>query len=409
MKISIITLGCKVNQYESNYLEANLVRLGCDIVKLSENPDVAIINTCTVTSKSDYQSRQFIRRATKIGCKLIVTGCYAQLNKKRILEINREAKIVDNFNKYSIIKMLTNINECYTLNYSKRARPYIKIQDGCNNYCSYCIVPYVRGKSRSIPPEDIIESITNYEKNGFNEIVLTGINLGFYGKDFNHLNLNLLLKDILLKTKIKRIRLSSLEVNNINEQLLEIMSDSRLCKHIHIPLQSGDDKILRLMNRNYTVKSFVKKIEEIKKRFNDICIGTDIIVGFPFEEEKEFLNTYNIIKRLPISYIHLFKYSPRPFTNAYNLPSNKNIHDTKRRFNMLKDLCILKRSEFYKYNIGKTVDIIVEDYISDKAIIGTSNNYLKVITCKKDIPLKSLINVKLKSIIGDVVEGDIVN
>lgn len=407
MKVSIITLGCKVNQYESNYIEANLVNYGYEIVNLSENPDIAIINTCTVTKKSDYQSRQLIRKATKLKCKLIVTGCYVHLNKDKILEINNNALIFNNDIKYKIINMLTNNNEIITLDYSKRARPYIKIQDGCDCFCSYCIVPYVRGRSRSIKQDKIIEQIEKYEKSGFNEVVLTGINLGMYGRDIND-NLNNLLKNILKKTNIKRIRLSSIEIKEINEEFLDILTDLRICKHIHIPMQSGDDKILRLMNRRYNSKYYKEKIELIKKKFSNICLGTDIIIGFPGENKQEFENTLYIFKELPFSYAHIFKYSPRPFTKAYNFIQNNSINDIKERYSILKELSDNKKRDFYKSNIGRIIDIIGEEYINGNILCGTSNNYLKVYIQKENIPLKSIINAEIKKIENGVAIADVI-
>lgn len=407
MKVSIITLGCKVNQYESNYIEANLVNNGYKIVNLYENPNIVIINTCTVTAKSDYQSRQLIRKATKLNCKVIVTGCYAELNMDRILKINNKAIIFNNVNKYNIINMLTNNNEKITLNYSKRARPYIKIQDGCNCFCSYCIVPYVRGRSRSIEPEEIIKQIDSYDRNGFNEIVLTGINLGMYGKDIGY-DLNKLLKNILQKTKIKRIRLSSIEINEINEEFLDIFSDTRICKHLHIPLQSGDDKILKLMNRRYNSKYYKDKIELLNKKFNNICIGTDIIIGFPGENRKEFQKTLDFLKDLPFSYSHIFKYSPRPYTKAINYISNYKINDIKERYIILKELSDNKKRDFYNSNINRNIDIILEEYINEKTISGTSSNYLKVHVHKNGLPLKSIINVEIKKIENGVAIADVI-
>ena len=256
MKVSILTLGCKVNQSESAAIEGNLRYYGCSIVGLSEHPDYCVVNTCTVTAKSDYQSRQLIRRAVKTGAKVIATGCYSQLNRHEIKNIDGNVDIVENDNKLHIIKKITNIYASNNLSYSSRVRPYIKVQDGCNNACTYCIVPKARGRSISTNIAEIIEQVDNFVSAGYKEIVLTGIHLGSYGYDLKDKSkLSQLLKTILYNTKINRIRLSSIEVNEVDDDIVELLQENRICKHVHIPLQSGDNTILARMNRTYTAKN----------------------------------------------------------------------------------------------------------------------------------------------------------
>src|SRR4030042_3016709 len=264
MKVSILTLGCKVNQSESMIIEGNLIKHGCSIVGISEYPDYCIINTCTVTKKSDYQSRQLIRKAIRTGSKVIVTGCYAQLKPEDIQDIKGVTRIVYNNNKYSIINILTGIQSSYTYTYTytSKSRPYIKVQDGCNFSCTYCVVPLARGKSKSTNISEVINQAIEFESLGYKEIVLTGIHLGSYGKDLkNNTNLSKLIKELLNKTRIPRIRLSSLEIKEINDEIIELIQDKRICRHLHLPLQSGDDRILNYMNRMYNTKEYEKTVK----------------------------------------------------------------------------------------------------------------------------------------------------
>jgi len=399
MKVSVLTLGCKVNQSESHDIESGLIRQGYSLVQLHEQPDYCIINSCTVTAKSDYQSRQLIRRALRSGSKVIVTGCYAQLRPHEISNIDPHISIVENNRKYHIINMISNNNKSNTSYYFKRSRAYLKVQDGCNFSCAYCVVPRARGKSRSILTSDIIRKVIDLENAGYKEIVLTGIHLGLYGYDLDpKTNLSEILKIILKKTRIPRIRLSSLEVNEINDEVTEVLQDNRVCPHLHVPLQSGDDNILRLMKRNYNIKKFLTTIEHIIKKVKDIAIGTDIIVGFPGEGEKEFMKTINTIQSIPFAYLHIFPFSKRPDTEAYTMKNQntKNImHDRYVQLNALNDK---KKNEYMSSYIGKTLEVITEDRGEGNAVVGTSSNYLKIIVKSVSYKKGSLIRVRVEDI-----------
>ncbi len=399
MKISVLTLGCKVNQAESYSLESNLINCGCSLVSLHEEPDYSIINTCTVTSKSDYQSRQLIRRSLKSGAKVIVTGCYAQIRPDEIKNIADSIQIINNNNKSNIIKMITNNDLCNTSYYYKRSRAYLKVQDGCNFSCAYCVVPQARGKSRSLKLSEVIHSARELEKTGYKEIVLTGIHLGLYGLDSHpKMKLSELVKILLKNTKILRIRLSSLEINEVTEDIIELLQSSRICSHLHIPLQSGDDHVLKSMNRNYNVKKFASKIEKIAKKVQDISIGTDVIVGFPGEGDKEFLNTKNMIKSLPFSYMHIFPFSKRPQTRAYAMKEQNNKHIKHDRYIQLNALHIKKKAEYMSSYIDKTVDIIIEEKGEGNTVVGTSSNYLKISVPSVSYNKGTLIRVRIVSI-----------
>lgn len=409
MKVALLTLGCRVNQSESSVIEGTLKKNDVTIVNLSDNPDYCIINTCTVTAKSDYNSRQLIRKALKTGAKVIVTGCYSQLRAKEVKAISGLSEIIENEKKYEIINILTHKQaKLFFGNYS-RSRPYLKVQDGCNFSCSYCSVPLARGRSRSVPPEHIIERAQIIEAEGYNEIVLTGIHLGTYGRDLREkTNLNALLKKILLTTGIYRIRLSSMEINEIDDEFMELLQEDRVCKHLHLPLQSGSNKILRLMKRNYTAEYFSEKVEKIALKTENISLGTDVIVGFPEEGEDDFSHTFDLISRHPFAYLHIFPFSARPLTKAslmINRPSNNTVKD---RMGKIIGLNKKKRCEYMYKQLNKPADIIIEERINGEIVSGTSNNYLKIAVISKEYIKGSVVIVRPTKIKNDVLEGIVI-
>jgi threonylcarbamoyladenosine tRNA methylthiotransferase MtaB len=410
MKVAILTLGCKVNQAESAFIAGGLSKRGLKVVDLSGKPDYCVINTCTVTAKSDYQSRQLIRRAVRTGAKVIVTGCYSQVNGDDVRQIEGVSDIVLNANKYSIIDMLAINISSNTLPLWGRSRPYVKVQDGCNNNCTYCIVPKARGRSRSVDIPSILNNISELAAQGYQEIVLTGIHLGAFGRDHRPKSrLTDLLKAILSRTSIRRIRLSSLEVNELDEQLIQLLDDPRLCKHLHIPLQSGDDSILRLMNRRYDVIDFISAVERIARKVKNIAIGTDIIVGFPGEGEAEFSHTKKTIESLPLAYMHIFPFSARPLTEAARMTGQNAVSVRKERFAVLNAVNIRKKQEYMSLQVSKTLDIIIEERCSDGAVLGTSSNYLKVRTTSDANHKGSLIHVGISGIEGAVLIGNAID
>ena len=406
MKAAILTLGCRVNQSESELIEGNLKSHGFSIAGLSEKPDYCIINTCSVTAKSDYQSRQLIRRAVRSGAKVIVTGCYSQLNAEDIAKIDSNIEIVDNSDKVNLINMLLSLTSCNNISYSSRSRPHIKIQDGCNYSCSYCIVPLARGKSRSVEPKTILGHIRGFVESGFQEVVLTGIHLGSYGYEFDpQLKLSKLIKTILKETNIHRIRLSSLEVKEVDNELIELMQSERICRHIHLPLQSGDDTILKLMNRTYCSKEFISTVEKILSRIPDICLGADVIVGFPGEGIIEFSNTKKLIEQLPVSYMHIFPFSPRPKTLAAQMENRVAESEKKSRFLELNELNQAKKISYLSSQIGRTLEIVVEDKHDDTSCLGTSSNYLKILTSACGASKKTCVNIRVTQAVGFVLLG----
>ncbi|MEC4684464.1 MAG: tRNA (N(6)-L-threonylcarbamoyladenosine(37)-C(2))-methylthiotransferase MtaB [Nitrospirota bacterium] len=380
MRIAVLTLGCKTNQAESNYIKNAAVGSGHSIVTLRDSPDICIINTCTVTAKSDYQSRQIIRRALKTGARVIVTGCYSEISADEISAISPDLEVVSNQGKINVIKILGLDAETISLSYfPDRSRPFVKIQDGCNYACSYCTIPKARGRSRSRPVEEITEEISMLESNGFAEVVLTGIHIGHYGYDLEpKVSLSHLLDNILTYTDKTRIRLSSIEANEIDDHLLELLSDKRVCPHLHIPLQSGDDLILKQMKRPYSRQYYIDKVQEVLKRFPGIAIGTDIIVGFPGEGEAEFLNTNSLVKELPFSYLHIFPYSDRPGTLSAGMSAQVSPETRKARAQVLKTIDIDKRKAYRHAQIGRSLNVICEKRLRNGLYTGKSENYLNV-------------------------------
>jgi threonylcarbamoyladenosine tRNA methylthiotransferase MtaB len=406
MNISIVTLGCKVNQAESAAIEGAFRNCGFSIVGLSESPDYCIINTCTVTAKSDYQSRQLIRKAAKTGAKVIVTGCYAQLKPDELKGIAGVDRVVPNINKHNIVNILSSNNSSCTLYYSNRSRPLVKVQDGCNHACSYCLIPKARGKSRSVTISEVIDEVLCHEANGYNEVVLTGIHLGLYGYDMEAgITLSTLIKALLAKTNIRRIRLSSIEVTEINEEIMDLLQDNRLCKHLHVPLQSGSGSVLKKMKRPYTAGAYAHIIEQIANQINGISLGTDVIVGFPGESDAEFMDTKRLVESLPFTYMHIFPFSARPGTFAAQMQNQISSPVKKERYNVLNALNIGMRSTYLTSQIGESLDIIIEETREYGTSVGKSGNYLKVEASSNDYPVKSLVTVRVAEVAGDFLKG----
>jgi threonylcarbamoyladenosine tRNA methylthiotransferase MtaB len=407
MKVAILTLGCKVNQAESAFIAGGLSKRGMEVVDLSEQPDYCVINTCTVTAKSDYQSRQLIRRAARTGAKVIVTGCYSQVNPTAVRRIEGVFEIVPNINKYSIIDMLSYDISSNTLSISGRSRPYVKVQDGCDNACTYCIIPKARGRSRSLGMTPILKEISELEMQGYQEIVLTAIHLGAFGRDLQpESRLVDLLRSILDETRIRRIRLSSLQVSEVDEELIELLQEPRVCKHLHIPLQSGDDSILRLMNRKYAVRDFISAVERISRSVKNIAVGTDVIVGFPGEGDLEFSHTRRTVESLPLAYMHIFPFSARPMTAASRMGRQNAVSLKKERFALLNAVNIRKKEEYMSSQVRKILDIVIEERCPDGTVLGTSSNYLKVRTTSDGHRKGSLIHVRVSGMEDGVLTGD---
>ncbi len=410
-KFYIKTLGCKVNQCESEAIADCLMERGFIPAKVPEFADVALINTCAVTSKASMQSRQYIRRIIRENphAKIFVTGCCVQADPKEMANIKGVEAIIGHSFKQEIPEILhrhptgdkTDFSEPIRyiaanlfnekrfrsffpakIHGNGRTRKFLKIQDGCSSFCTYCIVPHTRGPSRSLSPADVIGQIQRYSDAGYHEVVLTGIHIGNYGVDLiPRTSLTELLRLAESETRIERIRLSSVEPNEISDELIELVAASKkICPHFHVPLQSGDDGILRRMGRPYTVGLFKERIEQIHFRLPDVAIGVDTLVGFPGETEEAFQNTYSMIESLPVSYLHVFPFSAREKTPAWSFPQKVADDEIKRRCRRMRILGHFKKGQFYQRFVGRNMDLLIEGRIDnpDGFIKGMTNNYIPV-------------------------------
>lgn len=397
------TLGCKVNQTETETIEGLLQDQGYEIVDFEEIADLYIINTCTVTSQADRKSRQIIRRARALGesrdSTVAVMGCYAQASAGKALEELGVDLIIGNSQRFFFMDHLKkfladgipaayvddimeekDFEEIKTRRNINRTRAFLKIQEGCQQFCSYCIIPYTRGPLRSKKIEDTIEEIKGLEEAGFKEVVLTGIHTGSYGKDFRDgYKLENLLADILKATQTIRIRISSIEPTEVTEELAKLIAEEeRLCSHLHIPLQSGQDFILKKMKRPYDTEYFRKKLAMIRSSNPDISITTDIMVGFPYETEEHAQATLLFAREMAFSDIHVFKYSPRANTPASLFPEQVSGKEKDKRSRELIKLAKELKKEYMEKFLGKEIDILIEQQEGDYAS-GHSSNYLKVL------------------------------
>ena len=397
MKVFAFSLGCKVNAYETRALTSLFLKKGYKLGD-SNHFDVALINTCAVTHVASQKSRQHIRKIRHLNKNaiLVVMGCYANVDAKLIakdceadiiLGVSNRLKVFDYINIFKKThKKIIDVDNIKSLRKNKKyeelgvnefnesTRAYIKISDGCDNFCSYCTIPLLRGKLRSRDPKTILCEVKALIKKGYQEIVLTGIDTSSYGKEFKHYHLSDLLEDILKKNKdLYRLRLSSIEISEIDNHFLKLLkSYPNLANHLHISLQSGSDSVLKRMNRKYTSKQFYQKVEAIRKVRKDIALTTDVIVGFPNESEKEFMDTYNFIKKVKFASLHVFPFSKRKGTSAY-LMKDVDAKIKKERVKKLLKLNEQLKSKYAKQFLNKKLEVLFEDNHT-----GLTSNYLRI-------------------------------
>lgn len=421
MKVGICSLGCKVNIYESELVTNILKNNNYTVVDFEDKADIYIINTCSVTNESDKKSRKMINRAKKNNpaAIIIVMGCYSQVNAEDIdvdivLGNKDKSKIVEIIEEYiktkqkkKIIYDLTKVEfeKMEITNFDSHTRAFVKIQDGCNAFCSYCIIPYVRGRVRSKDPEDVIKEVTTLVEKGYKEIVLTGIHTGRYGTDINT-TLEELLNKLVNIPNIYRIRLSSIEINEITPGIKELLKENKvMAKHLHIPLQSGSNKILKLMNRRYNKEEFLSMVDNLRD-IPDISLTTDLIVGFPNEGEEEFNETIDTLKKIGFIKIHTFPYSKRKGTPAAIMDNQVFPEEKKKRVHRILDLSNKYEHNFYESKIGKIYDGVVEIHSNGTTIVHTSN-FIPVII--NDIVEEgTIVNVKIEKVEDLKVYGRIV-
>ncbi len=410
MKIAVLTLGCKTNQAESSSIESSALSSGHSIVSLGDSPDICIVNTCTVTAKSDSQSRQLIRRALRSGAEVVVTGCYAELRGEELRGIAEGLRVVRNSEKSHIINILSDENETMPLSISRpsraRSRPFVKIQDGCDYSCSYCTIPMARGPSRSRPVEEVLWEVRELEGMGFAEVVLTGIHIGLYGYDLKpEVSLSELVTILLEKTSSIRVRVSSLEVDEIDDRLIDLLSDGRLCPHLHVPLQSGDDGILEMMKRPYTTRGYRAKVDKVLDRVPNLALGTDVIVGFPGEGEREFEATVRLLQEVPFSYLHIFPYSDRPGTPSSTMGGRVAPEVKRSRSERLKSLDEEKRSLYRRRQIGRVLNVVCEGEFTKALHTGKSENYLSIYFENSPCEPGAVVCVKIGELFRDGLYG----
>lgn len=422
MKAAIHTLGCKVNIYESEYITNILKENGYQIVDFDSKADIYIINTCTVTNTSDKKSEKMIKRARKQNkdAIIIAMGCHAQIkgdnidadiiignkDKSKIISLIEEYQ--ENKNKIKRIYNLDNVSfeDMYISSFNSHTRAFVKIQDGCDAFCSYCIIPYARGPIRSKDPKTVIKEITSLVENGYKEIILTGIHTGKYGKDINY-TFEQLLKDIIKIKNLYRIRISSIEINELTDPILNLIKDNQvIAKHLHIPLQSGSDKILKLMDRKYDLKFYKDRIEKIRKMIKDVSITTDLIVGFPNENEKDMEDTLKFLKEIKFTKIHTFPYSKREGTKAASMENQIDETIKRKRVKTVLELSDQLEQDFYQSKLNETEEVIIEQTKDGKSY-GYTSNYIKV---EINSPLRpnEVISVKINKVNNKKVTGKII-
>ena len=399
MKFNIITLGCKVNSYESNFMKEALVKNGFSFCNLNEKCDILILNTCTVTDTSDKKSLKEVRRLKRENPNaiLVVCGCSVQNDKTKYDDLGINI-LMGNINKSNIVSIIEKYLDDKTpveyvaktrdlpfenmeVDISDHTRAYIKIEDGCDNFCSYCVIPFVRGKKRSKDFSLVLKEVEHLANNGYKEIVLTGIDTGGY--ESNSKDLTDLIHEMSKVNGIERIRQSSIEITQINDKFInELKNNNKICDHIHIPLQSGSDSILKLMNRKYDLKYFFDKIDMIRSVRPDISITTDVIVGFPGETEEMFLETMETCKKINFSKIHAFPYSERKGTKASMMDGKVPESVKHERVKKLLELSERLEKSYYDKFKGKNKDVLIEE-VSEFGSKGHTSNYLMVHTNEK--------------------------
>ncbi|MTI66611.1 MAG: tRNA (N(6)-L-threonylcarbamoyladenosine(37)-C(2))-methylthiotransferase MtaB [Firmicutes bacterium] len=427
-RVAFYTLGCKVNQYETEAMLELFKREGYKVVPPSEIADVYVINTCSVTNAAERKSRQFIRRSKKRNKNSViaVVGCYSQVLPNEVLDIKEVDIIVGTKNRNKIVELckrakkknerinivedimkVSEFEELAIDNIKGKTRAFLKIQEGCNQFCSYCIIPYARGPIRSRGLDNIIKEVKKLTKSGFKEIVLTGIHVASYGKDIGDIGLMDVLESVHNIEGIERIRLSSIEPTLIDDEFMKkLLKLPKVCNHFHLSLQSGSDNVLKRMNRKYTTSEFKNIVKIIRKHMPNAGITTDVIVGFPGETDEEFKETYNFVKEIGFSKVHVFKYSPKKGTPAAKYKNQINGNIKSKRSNIMIELAKSLTKDFNKKFINKEMDVLFEEE-NNSYTEGYTNNYIRTMVKRNSSLEGKVIKVKIKDIVGENLLGEI--
>lgn len=424
--VSIFTLGCKVNQYETEAMQELFINDGYEVVANNEKADVYVINTCTVTATGDKKSRQFIRRSKRLNpdALIAVVGCYSQISPEEVEAIEGVNLVLGTNNRNQIVKYINGIKDHGQMNrvedimavkefeemeieaVKDKTRAFLKIQEGCNQYCTYCIIPYARGKVRSRALNNIVKEVSRLAKNGFKEVVLTGIHLGSYGLDLEAESLIDAIEATASVEGIERVRVGSLEPRSITDDFLKRVSDIKeFCPHFHLSLQSGSDTVLKRMKRRYTTDAYYESVVKIRQVFPDASLTTDIIVGFPLETEEEFEETYNFVQQVNFHQIHVFKYSIREGTPAALMAQVDGSVKEKRSQRLIARAEEMEK-QFLESFVGKTVDVLFETYENFKAT-GHTKHYINVSTSAGKDMGGHIQGIKIESVDGKKLIGKI--
>ncbi len=416
IRVALDSLGCKLNQVETELLARQFTEAGYRLVSPADQADVYILNTCTVTHIADRKSRHWLRLAhgRNPDALLVATGCYAERMPQELTRIEGIDLVLGNEQKPHLLQLL---EEAGYLSHSAcaqgdstgsshsafRTRALVKVQDGCNNLCSYCIVPLVRGREKSLPVDQVVAEVRHRVTNGYKEVVLTGVKIGSYSD--NEVNLRGLLEHILAETDVARLRLSSLQPQEIAPELIKLWCDKRLCRHFHLSLQSGSDSVLRRMRRRYSISDYRQSVSLIQALVPEVAITTDIIVGFPGETSAEFEQSYKLCQKLGFARIHVFPYSPREGTQASQMPEQVGAQVKKERSQKMLALAKESAQNFSRQFLGRTISVLWEKRSGDGIWSGLTDNYIKVYTKSNEDLTNKLQSVRLVEIRGDGVWG----
>ena len=425
-RVAFISLGCKVNQYETNAMSQEFLSKGYDVVEFDDVADIYIVNTCTVTNVADRKSRQMLRRVKEINPEavLVATGCYAQVGKDELEKINDIDLIIGNNEKKDIVDIIENYQneanaiitdvmhqkeyvEFGTTTYTEKTRAVVKIQDGCDRFCTYCIIPYARGRVRSRKIENVVAEVEQIVDNGIKEVVITGIHIASYGKDFNYeITLIDLIEELNKIEGLKRIRLGSIEPTIITEDFVNRLSKlEKVCDHFHLSLQSGCDETLKRMNRRYTCDEFEQGTKLLRQAFPNAALTTDIIVGFPGETDEEFDKTYEYLKRIAFYKMHVFKYSQRKGTKAAVMPNQVDGSIKDKRSKALIELSNKNEEMYNSRYVGKEVEVLFEEKDGD-FYKGHTTNYIEVFAKGENLDNKiamvSVTESDREKLVGDI-------
>ncbi len=408
MKVGIYTLGCKVNTYESEFIISLFKNRGYEICDFDDECDIYIINTCTVTNNSDRKDRKIINSVKNKDACIVVCGCFVESAKD--YDFTGIDVVIGNYNKSNIVDyveehlktgkqiiakdniMTVPFEDMEINHFESRTRAFVKIQDGCENYCAYCIIPFVRGRCRSKDKDSVIREITTLVNNGYKEIVLTGIHTGSYGIDLG-IKFSDLIEEILAIPGLERLRISSIEITELDDKFFKLLENIKLCNHLHVPLQSGSSNVLKLMNRKYTKEEYKRQIDRIRKVRPDISITTDVIVGFPNETDDDFEECLEFCKEIDFAKIHVFPYSKRNGTKAARMGGHVDGITKKERAKRLLKLSEWLESKYYEKSIGKNEQILVETY-KDDYYYGHTSNYL-YLKLKGDFKENEVYNINI--------------